>query len=189
MKKIVFNYLVIAAFALSAAIVTSCGKDEGYTVTFDSNGGSAVAAQTVDPHEKVTEPSPIPTKENHTFDGWYTDNNTFNRKWNFANDIVTGNITLYAKWQTGVWTQKADFAGGGRNGAVGFSIGNRGYIGTGVDNAGGVRNDFWEYDPVSNIWTQKANFAGGVRTYAVGFSIGNKGYIGTGYEEDFLIVG
>ena len=31
------------------------------------------------------------------------------------------------------WTQKADFGGTGRNGAVGFSIGSKGYIGTGYD--------------------------------------------------------
>jgi len=79
-----------------------------------------------------------------------------------------------------VWTQKADFTGGGRDNAVGFSIGNKGYIGTGSLINGLNENDFWEYDPVSNSWTQKANFAGEGRIDAVGFSIGNKGYIGTG---------
>ena len=29
------------------------------------------------------------------------------------------------------WTQKADFGGTARDGAVGFSIGSKGYIGTG----------------------------------------------------------
>jgi len=92
------------------------------------------------------------------------------------------------------WTQKADFAGLGRNHAVGFSIGNKGYIGIGErDGYGGVLKDFWEFDPVSNNWTQKVDFAGVGRIKAVGFSIGNKGYIGTGlngsgsitYRQDF----
>ena len=82
---------------------------------------------------------------------------------------------------TNTWTQKADFAGAARVYAVGFSIGNKGYIGTGSSNYRyNCLNDFWEYDPSTNTWTQKANFGGVSREYAVGFSIGNKGYIGTG---------
>lgn len=80
--------------------------------------------------------------------------------------------------QTYVWTQKADFGGTGRYGAVAFSIGTKGYLGTGFD--GIRRKDFWEYDPNTDSWTQKADFGGVARNYAVGFSIGNKGYIGTG---------
>ena len=44
------------------------------------------------------------------------------------------------------WTQKADFGGTARNAAVGFSIGSKGYIGTGYD--GSYCKDFWEYDPL-----------------------------------------
>jgi N-acetylneuraminic acid mutarotase len=77
------------------------------------------------------------------------------------------------------WVQKANFGGTARAGAVGFSIGNKVYIGTGSDGSG-YKNDFWEYDPATNLWTQKANFGGTGRSDAVGFSIGNKGYIGTG---------
>jgi N-acetylneuraminic acid mutarotase len=80
---------------------------------------------------------------------------------------------------TDVWTQKADFAGGGRSSATGFSIGNKGYIGSG--NTGStVYSDFWEYDLATNAWTRKADFGGGIRTGAIGFSIGAKGYMGTG---------
>ena len=43
------------------------------------------------------------------------------------------------------WLQKADFGGGTRFLAVGFSIGNYGYIGTG--DATSNQNDFWQYDP------------------------------------------
>ena len=81
------------------------------------------------------------------------------------------------------WTRKSDFAGGYRYGAVGFSIGSKGYIGTGKGSKGHL-NDFWEYDQVSNSWTRKADFPGGLRAEAVGFSIGNKGYIGTGISAD-----
>jgi|GEM_PF-2524125 len=77
------------------------------------------------------------------------------------------------------WTQKADFGGAARINAVGFSIGTKGYIGTGWDGYNFLK-DFWEYDSGTNTWTQKADFGGGERYFAVGFSIGNKGYIGTG---------
>jgi N-acetylneuraminic acid mutarotase len=80
----------------------------------------------------------------------------------------------------GTWTQKADFGGINRIGAAGFSIGNKGYIGTGKDTTNSNRNDFWEYDPITDIWTQKADFLGSSRYGAIGFSIGIKGYIGTG---------
>jgi hypothetical protein len=66
----------------------------------------------------------------------------------------------------------------GRIYAVGFSIGNKGYIGAG--SSGGCLNDFWEYDTTVNAWNPKANFQGGLRYYAVGFSIGARGYVGTG---------
>lgn len=86
--------------------------------------------------------------------------------------------------------QKADFSGAGRIKAVGFSIGNKGYIGTGQTGASSYLKDFWEFDPC-NAWIRKSDFPGTARTGAVGFSIGNKGYIGTGddgsgnYEKDF----
>lgn len=79
------------------------------------------------------------------------------------------------------WVPKTDFGGTARRSAVGFSIGNKGYIGTGID-GGALKKDFWEYDPLINAWTQKADFGGTARLYAVGFSISNKGYIGTGTD-------
>ncbi|MBI4947768.1 MAG: hypothetical protein HY840_15360 [Bacteroidetes bacterium] len=84
---------------------------------------------------------------------------------------------------------KDRFRGVGRNYAVGFSIGTKGYIGTGTNGASYFK-DFWEYNPVGNTWTQKTDFGGTARRMAVGFSIGTKGYIGTGldavsYTKDF----
>jgi uncharacterized repeat protein (TIGR02543 family) len=67
-----------------------------YTVTFDSNGGSTVAAQNVGHGDKATEPTPAPTKTGHAFGGWYRDA-ALTAGYSF-NDAVTGNLTLYAKW-------------------------------------------------------------------------------------------
>lgn len=88
-----------------------------------------------------------------------------------------------------VWTQKANFPGGPRWKATGFSIGNKGYLGTGLtdNDYNNSHNDFWQFDPVANVWTRKANFGGGLRQAAVGFSIYNKGYIGTGGDQANLV--
>ncbi len=80
------------------------------------------------------------------------------------------------------WAQKADFGGPERFGAVGISIGPKGYIGTGdnFDTSFMTSNDFWEYDPATDTWMQKATFIGAGRVSATGFAIGNKGYLGLG---------
>jgi len=72
-------------------------SESSYTVTYISNGGTSVGVQSVLHGGAVPSPA-IPTKDGFTFTGWYTDNNTFANAWNFSN-AVTGNITLYAKWE------------------------------------------------------------------------------------------
>jgi len=100
--------------------------------------------------------------------------------------VVLFSLTHISKAQLpDTWTQKADFGGIGRNGAVGFSIGTKGYIGTG--NVGtpsnqNLRKDFWEYDPSTDSWSQKADFGGTARVWAIGFGLNSKGYIGTGRD-------
>lgn len=39
-----------------------------------------------------------PSKEGYTFEGWYTDN-SLSKLWNFDKDLVSENVTLYAKWK------------------------------------------------------------------------------------------
>ena len=67
-----------------------------YTVTFETSGGSAVGPVTVDAGSTVTKPAD-PMKPGHNFGGWYKDS-TLQTPWNFANDTVTADTTLYAKW-------------------------------------------------------------------------------------------
>lgn len=68
-------------------------------------------------------------------------------------------------------------------GAIGFSVGNKGYLGTGGDFSGGAYyDDLWEYNPVTDSWTQKANLPGPTRYRAVAYGVGSKGYVGTGYS-------
>jgi N-acetylneuraminic acid mutarotase len=79
------------------------------------------------------------------------------------------------------WQQKASLPSTSRAAAFGFAIGNKGYVGGGLNfSSGGSLKDFWQYDPVADSWTQKANFGAGIRSGAVAFAIGNKGYVLTG---------
>ena len=65
------------------------------TITFNSNGGSEVEAQTVERGTTAAAPA-NPTKEGHAFAGWFTDA-ACTTAWNFDSP-VTDNLTLYAKW-------------------------------------------------------------------------------------------
>jgi uncharacterized repeat protein (TIGR02543 family) len=65
-----------------------------YLVSFESNGGSAVAAAEVDPGETVQ--APETEWALHTFEGWYADSE-LTVPYSFY-DPVYGNKTLYAKW-------------------------------------------------------------------------------------------
>jgi uncharacterized repeat protein (TIGR02543 family) len=67
-----------------------------YTVTFNSNGGSAVTPQTIEYGGLIAQPS-NPTKTGYTFSGWYKES-TFTNLWDFNVDTVNANTTLYAKW-------------------------------------------------------------------------------------------
>ena len=69
-----------------------------YTVTFDSNGGSAVKAQAVKNGAKASKPAD-PAKSGCEFAGWYTDK-SLTKAYNF-NSTVKSNLTLYAKWEAG----------------------------------------------------------------------------------------
>ncbi len=92
--------------------------------------------------------------------------------------LMIFHINLFA--QNG-WTAKQSLPLGSLYGAASFSIGTKGYIVTGEDNAGASAK-LWEYDQASGSWTMKANFPGTARIHGVAFSIGNKGYVGTGLD-------
>src|ERR1051325_6457774 len=96
--------------------------------------------------------------------------------------LILIHAVSFSTYAQGTWTQVASVPSAGRCGAVAFSIGSKGYAGTGAFTVTSWTNDFWQYDPVLDVWTQKANFGGTKRVCAVGFSIGSKGYIGTGYD-------
>lgn len=88
-----------------------------YTVSFNSQGGSAVPSQTVVSGGKATVPT-APTRDGYTFAGWYQDAQG-TVAWNFETP-VTANLTLYAQWS------ENSSGGGGSSG--GSSASNSGSV-------------------------------------------------------------
>ena len=86
-----------AIFALLAVLLLLAGciissSNQTYTVTFDSNEGSAVNSQTIISGNCATEPRD-PTKAGYTFDGWYKNGTRFS-----FTTTITSDITLVAQW-------------------------------------------------------------------------------------------
>jgi len=81
-----------------------------YTVTFESNGGTEVPAQTVASGGKVTQPDG-PERDGFAIAGWYKDPG-LTTAWDFGTDTVTEDITLYAKWTTVTYTVSFESNGG-----------------------------------------------------------------------------
>ena len=68
-----------------------------FTVSFESNGGTAVSQITnVRYDAKITKPTD-PVKAGFSFAGWYKESGLTNL-WDFDTDTVTEDTTLYAKW-------------------------------------------------------------------------------------------
>ncbi len=81
------------------------------------------------------------------------------------------------------WAPMASLTGASRQGAAGFTIGNKAYIiGGQASNFQTTFDDVWEYDVVSNTWAQKLNFPGSFRVGGVAFTINGKGYFGFGED-------
>lgn len=80
-----------------AASETPCPSRPVYTVTFASDGGSAVSSQIVKTGSTIQEPEP-PTREGYTFLGWYQGE----EKWDFTKEMTAGDLPLTAKWRENV---------------------------------------------------------------------------------------
>ena len=67
-----------------------------HTVTYNSNGGTPIVAQQILDASR-TAPPVAPEKTGYVFAGWYADE-ALTTYFDFETEIITQNITLYAKW-------------------------------------------------------------------------------------------
>lgn len=87
--------------SVASSETTSSSSTVQFTVTFVTNGGTAVADIQVNQNGLISAPST--TNGIFTLEGWYlsTDNgSTLGEEWDFASDLVTTDLTLYANWVT-----------------------------------------------------------------------------------------
>lgn len=89
--------IIIVAGIIAMIIVLSMGmKNSGFTISFDSQGGTYVESQKLMYGDHVTAPAD-PTREGYEFVGWFRDRNG-QSQWNIDNDTVVEAMTLYAIW-------------------------------------------------------------------------------------------
>ena len=81
------------AFYLKSISITYTPAPSGYTITYNTNGGTAVSSTT---GTKLPNPLPTTTKTGYTFAGWYT--NSALTAAATAGATIDDDITLYAKW-------------------------------------------------------------------------------------------
>lgn len=86
----VFIFLLVAA----TVFIVSHG---GFTVSFDTNGGSHIESVKV-MHSQTVELKEDPVKEGYVFTGWYTDRDC-TESFDIRTDTVTTSMTLYAGWE------------------------------------------------------------------------------------------
>ena len=72
-------------------------KNVAYKVTFNSNGGSDVAAKNVKNGKTLAKPAD-PTKAGNKFIGWYKDKDCKGLPFSFETDAITADTDLYALW-------------------------------------------------------------------------------------------
>lgn len=102
MKKVL---IIVAATLMTAAVFTSCKKDETktckecdctYVVTFVNDGN--VVNEILAAEGSLLKMPTLKPQTGYKFDGWYTDNNKTNQ-WDFAKSKVVSDTTLYANWR------------------------------------------------------------------------------------------
>lgn len=91
--------IIVSIFFLSCSSDSDSAVGTKVTVTFHSNGGTAVSAQSLNSGELLEEPAE-PTMESVIFSGWYADQ-ALTSAWNFSEDKVLSDMVLYAKWLNG----------------------------------------------------------------------------------------
>lgn len=141
-------------------------------ITFDPNNGDQPSTQKVNWSKDgaaLTAPDPVPTKEGHSIEGWYYDNNGTETKWNFDTDTVKCTMTLKAKWELSTYSVTLQTDGGtiasGKE-VTGYTYGTGAVLPTTND----ITREGYRFDG----WYADSNFSGSPVTEITGTDTGNK---------------
>lgn len=91
------NWVIVACIAVIVVVFLLELPNLGFTVTFDSAGGTDVPSQTYMYGDRLEFPEP-PTREGYVFTGWYKDY-ACDEIWNVETDTVETDLTIYAGWE------------------------------------------------------------------------------------------
>lgn len=91
------DWIIVACIAVILVVFLLELPNLGFTVTYDSRGGTDVAPQTYMYGEQLEFPDP-PTREGYQFTGWYTDV-ACDILWNVEEQTIETDMTLYAGWE------------------------------------------------------------------------------------------
>ena len=91
------DIIIVVCIAVILVVFALEMRNPGFTITFDSKGGTDVPAQNQMFGQLLEVPEP-PTREGYTFTGWYKDYGCF-ALWNVEEDTIETDLTLYAGWQ------------------------------------------------------------------------------------------
>ena len=91
------NILVAVLIAAMIIVTVYIVNHNGFTVEFDTDGGSRIESVKV-MHSETVPVTEEPVKEGFVFTGWYTDPDC-TESFDIEEDPVTGSMTLYAGWE------------------------------------------------------------------------------------------
>ena len=141
-------------------------------ITFEPNNGEPVITQEVNWSKDgatLTAPDPVPTKEGHSMEGWYYDNNGTETKWNFDTDTVKCTMTLKAKWELSTYSVTLQTDGGtiasGKE-VTGYTYGTGAVLPTAND----ITREGYRFDG----WYADSSFSGSPITEISATETGNK---------------
>ena len=141
-------------------------------ITFDPDNGDQSITKKVNWSKDgaaLTAPYPVPTKEGHSLEGWYYDNNGTETKWNFDTDTVKCTMTLKAKWELSTYSVTLQTDGGtiasGKE-VTGYTYGTGAVLPTAND----ITREGYRFDG----WYADSSFSGSPVTVITGTDTGDK---------------
>ena len=150
-----------------------------YTINYNAKGGTITGdtSFTKTYGTAITTDLVTPTKAGFTFNGWFTDDNTFNTPYNKANDAIyvegTTTYTIFAKWTAKTYTINYNAKGGTITGDTSFTKTYGTAITTNLatpTKAGYTFNGWFTDDNTFNTPYNKANdaiYVEGTTTYTI----------------------
>ena len=94
------DIIIVSCIVVIVVLLALNLRNPGFTVTFDSRGGTDVPSQKQMYGELLEVPAD-PDREGYEFTGWFTDasGGTQISEWDTSEDTIQGEVNLYAGWE------------------------------------------------------------------------------------------